>query len=130
LARSLAGLAATFLAQEKFVQAEASARECLALLENKLPDSWLTFDARSLLGGSLSGQKNYSEAEPLLLAGYQSMNQRQNQMPDAAKPRLKEALERLVRLYEDWGKPGQAAEWRAKLPATPVSGRNSVENLK
>jgi hypothetical protein len=27
---------------------------------------------------------------------------------------LAEALDRLVRLYEAWGKPEQALEWRAK----------------
>ncbi len=26
------------------------------------------------------------------------------------------SIERLVRLYDAWGKPEQAAEWRAKLP--------------
>jgi serine/threonine protein kinase len=124
LARSLAGLATVFLAQEKFAEAESPARECLALLENSLPDYWLTFDARSLLGGSLAGQKKYAEAEPMLLAGYRGMNERQNQMSGAVKPQLKEALDRLVRFYEAWEKPEQAAEWQAKLPAAPVSGRN------
>ena len=32
--------------------------------------------------------------------------------------RRQEALERIVGLYESWGKPDQAAEWRAKLPTT------------
>jgi hypothetical protein len=34
-------------------------------------------------------------------------------VPDRA--RLREAAERVVRLYEDWGKPEQAAAWKAKL---------------
>ena len=29
--------------------------------------------------------------------------------------RVKESLERLVQLYEAWGKPAQAAEWKMKL---------------
>jgi hypothetical protein len=35
---------------------------------------------------------------------------------------LTEALERLVQLYDAWGKPEQAADWRAerdKLPKPP-----------
>jgi serine/threonine protein kinase/tetratricopeptide (TPR) repeat protein len=126
LARSLDGLAGVLLAQEKYTQSEEPARECLTLLESKLPDHWLAYDARSLLGGSLAGQKKYSEAEPLLIAGYEGMNQRQKQMADSANPRLKLALERLVRLYEEMGNPGKAAEYRTKLASIPSSGANSI----
>jgi hypothetical protein len=31
------------------------------------------------------------------------------------KSHLSEAAERVVRLYEAWGKPEQAAAWKAKL---------------
>jgi hypothetical protein len=34
-------------------------------------------------------------------------------MPD--RSRLREAAERVVRLYEDWGKAEQATAWKAKL---------------
>ena len=34
-----------------------------------------------------------------------------------APRRIKESLERLVQLYEAWGKPAQAAEWKEKLAA-------------
>ena len=33
-----------------------------------MPDDWPTFNARSMLGGSLLGQKKDAEAEPLLLS--------------------------------------------------------------
>lgn len=32
-----------------------------------------------------------------------------------ATPRLSEVASRVVRLYEAWGKPEQAAAWKAKL---------------
>ena len=32
-----------------------------------------------------------------------------------APRRITEALERLVQLYDAWGKPAQAAEWKQKL---------------
>jgi len=32
-----------------------------------------------------------------------------------APRRITEALERLVQLYDAWGKPAQAAEWKEKL---------------
>ena len=48
-----------------------------------LPDDWRTFNARSLLGGSLLGQKKYAEAEPLLLSGYEGMKQREDKISRA-----------------------------------------------
>ena len=63
------------------------------------------------------GQKNYAKAEPLLLQSYQGLQQRQASLPPIlnAPRRITEALERLVQLYDAWGKPAQAAEWKKKL---------------
>jgi hypothetical protein len=36
-------------------------------------------------------------------------------------PRLAEGAERVIRLYEEWGKKDKAAEWRTKL-AKPTDG--------
>jgi len=87
------------------------ARECLSIREETSPDDWETFNARSLLGGVLS-QGKYEAAEPLLLSSYEGMNQRQR---GAWPPELEQAVQRLVNLYEAWGKPVQAAEWKQKL---------------
>jgi hypothetical protein len=70
-----------------------------------------------MLGGCLVGQNRYAEAEPLLLQGYEGMRQREAQIPPFAKPRLREAIERLVQLYDAWGKPVQAAKWRSEWAA-------------
>jgi hypothetical protein len=73
----------------------------------------------SLLGASLSGQKNYAAAEPLLLQGHAGLQQRQASLPPYlnAPRRITESLQRLVQLYDAWGKPAQAAEWKQKLAA-------------
>ena len=89
--------------------------ECLAIREKVQPDDWTTFNTRSLLGGSLLGQKKYAEAEPLIVSGYEGLKAREAKIPPPGRPRLAEAGERVVRLYEDWGKKDKAAEWRAKL---------------
>jgi tetratricopeptide (TPR) repeat protein len=115
LAYALAGLTSTLLATQKFTEAEPLARECLTIREKKLPDDWRTFNARSVLGGSLLGQKKYAEAEPLLLSGYEGMKQREDKIPASGKPRVKEALDRLVQLYEATGQSEKAAEWNRKL---------------
>jgi len=112
---ALAKEARDLLNAGKFAEAEAMARECLALREKQIPDSWRAFNARSLLGGSLLGQKKYAEAEPLLVSGYVGMEQREDQIPAGGKSHLKEALRRLVQLYETTDQSEKAAQWRQKL---------------
>ena len=75
-----------------------------------------------MLGGALLGQKKYAEAEPLLLAGYEGMKQREKTIPALGNIRLPEALERLVDLYTDWqaaepdkGYDAKATDWQKKL---------------
>ena len=108
-------LTRTVLAAEEFAEAERLAREWLALGEKELPDDWQTFNARSMLGSGLLGQRKFTEAEPPLVFGYDGMNRRQEKVPPEYKFRLRESLECLVRLYQATGRPDQAAEWKKKL---------------
>jgi hypothetical protein len=121
---SMNNLAAAYLKNGDSAEAERILRDCLALRQQKQPDAWMTFDTQFRLGSSLLGQKKYAEAEPLLLAGYEGMKQREASIPANAKKYLTESLERLVQLYDAWGKPDQAKEWRQKLeqPKTPTKG--------
>jgi hypothetical protein len=34
---------------------------------------------------------------------------------------IQELLNNLIALYEDWGKPEKAAQWRAKVPQTDAA---------
>ncbi len=111
----LSDLVPDYLRQKKYAAAEPLARECLALREKQLPDDWRTFNAKAMLGGALLGQQKYADAEPLLLGGYQGMKQREETIPPQGKPRLPEAVERLVQLYDAWGKPDEAEKWRKEL---------------
>jgi hypothetical protein len=43
------------------------------------------------------------------------MTQRATKIPAPLNHHLTDAGERVVRLYEAWGQPEKAAEWRAKL---------------
>jgi tetratricopeptide (TPR) repeat protein len=122
LCGTLVGLARTLQAQGKrieaegtFAEAERVARECLIRRQSQIPEDWQTFNAQSLLGGSLLVEKKFAEAEPLLLSGYQGMKQREGTIPFEGKPRLSEALQRLVQLYEATDRRDQAAEWKKKL---------------
>ena len=113
-AGSLALLGTCLLKAGKPAGAEPVLRECLAIRQRTQPDDWTTFNARSLLGGALAGQRTYAEAESLLLAGYEGMAARAKTIPRQGQPRLREARERLVQLYDAWGKKDRAAAWRKK----------------
>lgn len=107
--------------QGRWAEAEAILRPCLAIRAKVQPEEWSTFHVRSLLGGALLGQKKYAEAEPLIVAGYEGMKAREAKIPPPGKPYFNEAAERVVRLYEEWGKEEKTAEWRTRL-AKPTDG--------
>ncbi|MEX2173578.1 MAG: tetratricopeptide repeat protein [Pirellulaceae bacterium] len=118
IAESLAHLGRNLLIQKRHTEAEPLLRECLAIREKTtLPDGWgwLRFHAESLLGGSLLGQGRYAEAEPHLVHGYQGMKQSDRQAHGPNKGHLIQALERLVQLYDSWGKQEEADKWRKEL---------------
>jgi eukaryotic-like serine/threonine-protein kinase len=119
-AQPLASLGLSLLEQKKPADAEPLLRASLAIREKTQPDAWTTFNTKSLLGASLLGKKQYAEAEPLLLFGYEGMKQRAEKIPPLYKVRVTEALERLVQLYDVWGRKDKADEWRRKLTAVKL----------
>jgi tetratricopeptide (TPR) repeat protein len=103
------------LREHKYVEAEATLRDVLKEYEKVMPESWERYNCQSMLGGSLKGQKKYTEAEPLLISGYGGVMQREAAIPLKDRLVLSQAGERIVQLYEDWEKPQKAAEWRERL---------------
>ena len=78
-------------------------------------DDWSVEAARSLLGATLTALKRYSEAETVLLEA-------RRELDGAASPPGRDVdatNTRLVDLYVAWGKPDQAARYRAR----PASSR-------
>jgi hypothetical protein len=122
-AGALASLASNLIAQRKYTDAEPLIREALKIRERSSPDSWQTSNARALLGGALLGQKKYTEAEPLLTQGYEGMKKQEAQLPALGRIRLREAVERLVQLFEAIGKPDEAEKFRQELRAIQASGK-------
>jgi hypothetical protein len=108
-------LGMNLLHQEKWPESESVLRECLAIGVKAQPDEWSTFNTRSQLGGALLGQERYAEAEPLIVAGYEGLRARSAAIPGSAGPWLAAAAMRVVRLYEESGRPEHAARWRARL---------------
>ena len=106
---SLVWLGRVRLQQYKYAQAEANFREALSTYVKTNPESWQRYNCQSLLGASLAGERRYDEAEPLVIVAYETMIKRRNKIPAASQPDLESAGAQIVRLYEDWGKPDQAA---------------------
>jgi len=114
---SAADVALAYLSQGKFTESEPLAREAVAFCRKMQPEDWQRFRAETLLGASLSGEKKYAEAEPVLLGGYQGMLARKDRIDVPDWYHLDLARGWIVQLYQAWGKPGKAAEWsRSKNP--------------
>ena len=105
-------------------EAENLLRYCLPIQQGGGEAVWRKADLQSRLGSALlavvvadpalTGEDRHAkltEAESLLLQGHESL---QKAGVVSIKYR-RDALTRLVRLYEGWQKPDQAAEWRQKL---------------
>jgi len=111
---SEADLALAYLSQGKFAESEPVAREALEAEKKVQPDNWQRFRAASLLGASLAGEKKYAEAGPLLLEGYQGMLARKDRIDASDLYHLELAHQWVVQLYQAWGKPEKAAEWKKR----------------
>jgi tetratricopeptide (TPR) repeat protein len=111
----------------KPAEAEPVLRQCLAIREKKGPDGWETFLIKSLLGTALLEQKKYADAEPLLLASSEGM---QNALPAIGAERQSRRIdnaERLVQLYEAMNKKDNADAWRRKLQEVKKAVKTPVK---
>ena len=102
--------------------AEPLLRESLELRRHALPAGhWLIAASEGTLGACLTSRGRYAEAEVLLLRSHEGLRASRG---DTHTLTL-EARRRLIALYDAWGKPEQAAEWRKTLgswrPGVPGS---------
>ena len=127
----LAGLLVQFgrirLQQKKWTEAERLLRECLAIREQKEPDDWRTFNTKSMLGGVLLGQKKFAETEPLLLAGYEGLKQREKTIPPQFSTFIPEALDRLIDLFTATNKSDNVKRWQAERAKYPEAASTPGE---
>lgn len=93
----------------KTADAEKLLRESVQIRAANMPAShFLRAMTEGALGEFLGMQNNFAEAETFLLGSFKSLEHSQ----DPRSPRIKQARERLVRLYEAWGKAEEAARFR------------------
>jgi len=93
----------------KAKEGERILREAARIRTESLPKEhfWVAL-ANGALGECLTIEKRFTDAKPLLLSSYESLKNSQG----AHNPRTGIALQRLSALYEAWGKPEQAANYR------------------
>ncbi len=89
-------------------KAEAMFRDIVATAERTGLDKFRPA-FRAHHGMSLVELGRYEEGEALLLGAYPHL-------PPIPPSEIEETIRYLVKLYDTWGKPEKAAEWRAKLP--------------
>ena len=111
---SAGDLALLYVSEGKLADAEPLARESLDFARKKQPDEWQRYGLECLLGAIRSGQKKYAEAEPLLVQGYRRIVERKDKMGAPNLFFLDRVRGWIVRLYEDWGRPEEAAKWKSE----------------
>ena len=119
---TLASLGQVRIHEQKYATAEPPLREALRSYQKTMPEHWRRYRTESLMGASLAGQGKLEEAEPLLLSGYQGLLQRQSSIPVDYRSDLAQTGEWIVRLYRNWGRDRQAAEWRRRLQSAEPTG--------
>jgi tetratricopeptide (TPR) repeat protein len=128
----LVSLSRARLQERRYSDAEPLLREALRSYEKAAPSAWTRYNCESMLGASLAGQRKYEEAEARLLSGYEGMRQKEATIPVAKRAELKQAGNWIVQLYQNWGKPRKAAEWRQKLrvPPTPAAAKSAASSIQ
>jgi tetratricopeptide (TPR) repeat protein len=111
IGRTLALLGRVLTEKGKPAEAEPLLREAANLFREHYPTKRdFIAESESWLGASLVALGKYKEAEPLSLGSYEMLK-----AAPTVPPRHKEAAkQRIIKLYEAWGKPDKAAEWRGK----------------
>jgi non-specific serine/threonine protein kinase/serine/threonine-protein kinase len=93
-------------------EAHVAFREALSIVDQTMPDSWERFAVQSMIGLTLAAQHKYTEAEPLLLSGYEGMKTRPpvNALPASLFP-LTRVSDAITKFYRDSGQSEKAVAW-------------------
>ncbi len=96
----------------KFKEAALRFREVVAFRAARgIGSSTVIARDRSILGVCLTRLGRFDEAEPELLEALRVFKKA------PTRAHVEGTIRRLAALYDAWGKPDEAADWRAKLPS-------------
>jgi tetratricopeptide (TPR) repeat protein/tRNA A-37 threonylcarbamoyl transferase component Bud32 len=112
IAAALMDLGRGLVLLKRFDDADAALSESISIFARSQP--FLAHHpafSKFWYGASLAGQRRYTEAEPHLLAAEKGLREARTTPPRD----YRQCVEQLVKLYEAWGKPDQAAKWRKEI---------------
>jgi len=137
LALLLAMRGHNLVAEKKYEEAGSPLHECLAIWKKRQRQGGVFILAMSrrgvarecayakgVLGASVMGRKDFAGAEPLFLESYAGLKQQPGAGEDVtpfARRHQVEVLGWLVQLYDEWGKPDKATQWRKGLEAAMLT---------
>jgi eukaryotic-like serine/threonine-protein kinase len=111
VAVTLEALANTLNRREKFSEALPFALEARDLYSrSEAGDVWRSASHGRVLGSTLTGLERYAEAEQVLLDSFRVLNEKRG----ATHRTTLSAAQKLATLYQAWGKPDRAREWKAR----------------
>jgi tetratricopeptide (TPR) repeat protein len=113
----MASLGRLRLEQQRYIKAESLLREALEGQQKRNPDGWERYDSQTMFAASLVGQLKFAEAEPLLKDGYRGLVEHESAIPWESRSAVNQANQRIIELYESWGKPKEAEAWRREHPS-------------
>jgi len=114
VARSLLALGNVLVQVGEFVNAERFLRRCVEASRRVAPvNDCQVASAQSALARCLAVQNRFEEAEPLVVESYLVLLAARG--PN--DPSTHEAIQYIIDLYDAWGKPELAAEYRAGITA-------------
>lgn len=109
LSDQMVNLGRLMMADNRLTDSEAMLQKALPLQKKMLPDGHPKIGiTQSLLGANLSQQMKFDQAEPLLLEGHKLLSE----ATDAHPEDLRNARQRIVEMYQKWGKKKEADKWR------------------
>ncbi len=108
LGRAYANMGNTYMQSGRYDLALPVYREALFILQNRIPDHWFLGEVKWRLGRCLTETGDYAEAEPWILSGIETVTAQWGEDHDT----VQDARAAAVQLYEAWGKPEAAAEYR------------------
>ena len=111
---AVANVCDLYVGQERYSEARPMLADAIEIARDSLPaDHWLTAILQAIYGSSLVGLDEFEEAEQALLAAHRVLAK-------VFGPEYEwtiRTITSMVVLYERWGKPEKAAEFRSMLPA-------------
>jgi tetratricopeptide (TPR) repeat protein len=113
VATTLMALGDALVGQRRFADAVPYLREANVIYDKNNPvrTPWYKPEAKSSLGAALAVTGDRDEAERLLVAGYQGLQELASTPP----VRLRGSIERLIAYYADSGRRDDASAWRKRL---------------